>query len=258
MRTRTKPTRIVFLGTAGGRITTFRLVRRSGGFLIERDGYFVHVDPGPGAFVYLKELGIDYRDIKLLVISHLHLDHTADANTLIEACTDGGRLKELTLFAPRSVLEGENRVIFPYLRNRLKAVSYLRENETLDCDGFTVRAIMRHTHHGAETYGLELGGQIVYVSCARFEEKMLEVYPRNAELMIINTTFYRERPGIDHMSVEGARRLIGELSPKVAVITHFSMEMHERDPERVAQELSEELGREVISARDGMEISLGN
>ncbi len=258
MRTQSKPTRVVFLGTAGGRITTFRLVRRSGGFLIEREGFFAHVDPGPGAFVYLKELGIDYRDIKLMVISHLHLDHTADANTLIEACSDGGRLRELTLFAPKSVLEGENRVILPYLKHRLKAVSYLKEGKTLESNGFTVRAVMRHTHHGAETYGLELGGDIVYVSCARFEERMLELYPGNAELMIINTTFYKERPGIDHMSVEGAKRLIGELKPKIAVITHYSMEMHDKDPERVAEEMSQELGTQVISAQDYMELSIGH
>ncbi|MDQ7082021.1 MAG: hypothetical protein Q9N34_02795 [Aquificota bacterium] len=34
----------------------------------------------------------------------MHLDHSADLNTLIEACSDGGRLRTLTLFSPRSAL----------------------------------------------------------------------------------------------------------------------------------------------------------
>jgi phosphoribosyl 1,2-cyclic phosphodiesterase len=253
LRTQTK---IIFLGTAGGRITTFRLVRRSGGFLIERGDLLVQVDPGPGAFVYLKEKGIDYRRIRLLVISHLHIDHTADANTLIEASTDGGKLKNLSLFCPRSVVEGESRVIFPYLLGRLKSLEYIEEGKLLNCDGFTVRGIMKHIHHGAETYGLELGGDIVYVSCARFEERMLEVYPKRPRLMILNTTFYSKRSAIDHLSVEEAKELIRECEPDLAVITHYSMEMHQKDPEKVAKELSGELGVNVISAFDGMELTI--
>lgn len=214
------------------------------------------MDPGPGAFVYLKEKGIDYRNINLLIISHLHLDHTADANTLIEACSDGGRNKNLTLFCPRSVVEGSSRIIFPYLKNRLKAVGFIEEGKELLCNGFSVLGVMKHTHHGAETYGLLLAGEILYVSCARFEERMLEVYPKGKRVMILNTTFYSRRSAIDHLSVEEAKDLIRECKPSLAVITHFSMEMHEKVPEKVAEALSDELGIRVIAARDGMELTI--
>jgi len=116
-----KKSRLIFLGTAGGRVTTFRLIRRSGGFYLETGDLKAQIDPGPGAFVYLKEKGLDYREIDLLLLSHIHLDHTADANTLIEACTDGGRCRRLTLAAPPSAVSGENRVILPYLIRRLAA-----------------------------------------------------------------------------------------------------------------------------------------
>lgn len=248
------PTKVVFLGTAGGRVTTFRLVRRSGGFFIDFGDSKVHVDPGPGAFVYLKEKGIDYRDIDLIVLSHIHLDHTADVNTLIEACTDGGKRQGLGLMAPKSAIEGNDRVVLPYLLRRLSYIGVIEEGKELGYKNVKVKAIMRHYHHGAETYGLSFNGSIVYLSCARYERRMLEVYPRNPQLMIINTTFYKRRPQIDHLSVEEVKELIDHLRPDRTVITHFSMEMHEKGPERVAEELSEELDLEVIAAYDGMEI----
>ena len=250
------PSKVTFLGTAGGRVTTFRLVRRSGGFLVDLEGVKAHVDPGPGAFVYLKEKGIDYREIDLVVLSHIHLDHSADVNTLIEACTDGGRRRGLSLVAPRSAVEGKDRVVLPYLMDRLERIGILREGVSIEINGVRVRAIMRHTHHGVETYGLEIGGCIIYLSCARYDERMLEVYPKNPRMMILSTTFYKRRPGIDHLSVEEVKEFIAECRPELTVLTHFSMEMHQKDPDLVAAELREELGLNVIAAHDGMEIEL--
>ena len=214
------------------------------------------MDPGPGSFVYLKEIGVDYRDIDLLVLSHIHLDHTADVNTLIEACTDGGRRRDLYLFCPKSALEGEDRIVLPYLRRRLKDVGLLREGVTAECKDLKVSVIMRHTHHGAETYGLSFNDRVVYMTCGRYEERMLEEYPDNPELLIVNTTFYKKREGIDHLSVEEIKEFLKVKRPKRTVITHFSMEMHEKDPRRVAEDLSQELGLEVIPAEDGMVLDL--
>ncbi|WP_457599852.1 MBL fold metallo-hydrolase [Hydrogenivirga sp.] len=248
-----RTSKLLFLGTAGGRVTTFRLVRRSGGFLIDFSGTNVQVDPGPGAFVYLKEHGIDYRDIDLIVLSHIHLDHTADVNTLIEACTDGGKRRELALFAPASALEGKDRVVLPYLMGRLTRVGVIEEGIDLSYKGVKVRAVMKHSHHGAETYGLSFNDDaVVYLSCAKYEESMLEVYPKEPKVFIINTTFYRRRGGIEHLSVEEVKELISVCKAETTVITHFSMEMHERGPERVARELSDELGLNVVAAHDGM------
>ncbi len=249
-----KRIRALFLGTAGGRVVTFRLIRRSGGVLLELGDLRVQIDPGPGAFVYLKEKGIDYRRIDLLVLSHIHLDHSADANTLIEACTDGGRYRRLALAVPRSAVEGEDRVILPYLIRRLSDLLILREGEEFTFRGVKIRAVMRHTHHGVETYGLSFDDTVVYIPCSKYESGMLSAYPRFPRLLVVNTTFYRKRPHIEHLSVEEVRELIDTLRPETTVITHFSLELLQKDPDRVARELSEELGLEVIAARDGMEL----
>jgi len=248
--------KVIFLGTAGGRLVTFNLIRRSGGFLLEENGSYLHVDPGPGAFVYLHQLGIDYKKIDLIVLSHLHLDHSADVNTLIEAATNGGKYRNVSLFAPKSALEGEDRVVFPYNRKRLVKEETFSEGSEHTYKNWRVKAVIRHKHHRTETYGLFLQEKVVYVSCAGFEERILKLYPKNADLMIINTTFYRKRPNVEHLSVEDAKILISHFKPKRAIITHYSLEMLQMNPDNVAREITKETGVETLAAKDNMILEL--
>lgn len=249
--------RIVFLGTAGGRASVFRLLRRAGGFLLFLSGKLVHVDPGPGAFVYLHQIGIDPRSIDLVVLSHIHLDHSSDVNAVIESATDGGKIRRVSLFAPRSAFEGEHRVVLPFIRERLFREGFLREGEELVLDNIRVKAVMKHTHHGAETYALLFNDRILYVSCALYEERMLRMYPENVEVMIINTTLYKKTKKVDHLSVEDAERLISHLRPKKVILTHFGYEFLTRhNPEEVAEILSQKYQIPVISAKDFMEVRL--
>ncbi len=249
--------RIVFLGTAGGRASVFRFLRRSGGFLLFLSGGLVHVDPGPGAFVYLHQMGIDPRSIDLVVLSHIHLDHSSDINAVVESATDGGKTKNVAVFAPESAFEGHERVILPFIRQRLAMEGFLKEGKELSYKGVSVKAVMKHTHHGAETYALLFNNRVLYVSCALYEERMLQVYPYGVDVMIINTTLYRKTKQIDHLTVEDAERLIANLKPKKAILTHFGYELLiDHDPEAVARELSQKYGIPVLSAKDFMEVIL--
>ncbi|RMH05947.1 MAG: MBL fold metallo-hydrolase [Aquificota bacterium] len=247
--------RILFLGTAGGRASVFRYLRRSGGFLLFLSNRIVHVDPGPGAFVYLHQLKIDPRSIDLVVLSHIHLDHSSDVNAVIESATDGGKRKNIALFAPKSAFEGHERVVLPFIRERLAQEGFLEEGKELCYAGIKVKAVMKHTHHGAETYALLFNDKVLYVSCALYEEKMKYMYPKEVEVMIINTTLYKKTKPIDHLSVEDAEKLIAHLKPKRVILTHFGYEfLSFHDPKRVAHELSQKYKTQVISAEDFMEV----
>lgn len=220
-------------------------------------GSTVHVDPGPGAFVYLHQLGIDSRTIDLVVLSHIHLDHSSDVNAVIESATDGGKLKNIALFAPKTAFEGDQRVVLPFIRERLVKEGFLKEGLELTYKSIRVKAVMKHTHHGAETYALLFNDKILYVSCALYEDRMLQMYPKEVELMIINTTLYERKKPIDHLSVRDAEKLINHLKPKRVILTHFGYEfLTQHDPKKVAQELSCKYQIPVISAEDFMEVHL--
>jgi len=56
---------------------------------------------------------------------------------------------------------------------------------------------------------------------------------------------------VDHLTFDEARMVIAGVRPKVAVMTHFGTKMLERNPNRLAAELEDELGLRVLAAYDG-------
>ena len=108
-----------------------------------------------------------------------------------------------------------------------------------------------------ETYGLRFKTRehtFSYIADTRYFEGLTQSY--GGELIIINIVFNEPRPNIDHFSAADARRLISELKPKAAILTHFGMSMWRARPWKVAEQLSRETGVRVISARDGMKFDL--
>ena len=251
--------KLFFLGTAGGRTVTFKRIRNSGGILLRTKQTLVHIDPGPGAFVNFFSTPYEpWRDLSGIVLSHLHLDHSADINTLIESATESGKRKGVKLLAPRDALQGEIRVVLPYSQS-LVDVNIISEGGKYEIDNLRVEALHRHNHHGVEVYSLLFEGEgkrIIYIPCGRFESFWLNHLPEGVDLMIFNTTFYEKRPNIDHLSVPDVVEILREKRPKKALITHFSLEMLKKNPFKVAKEIREKTDIETIAAYDGMVLEI--
>ena len=75
---------VVFLGTGGprpaGRAASCNLI------LIYGRARLL-IDAGSGAFTRLGELGIGLQDLDMILLTHLHIDHTADVPSIIKART---------------------------------------------------------------------------------------------------------------------------------------------------------------------------
>lgn len=224
---------------------------------MESGPWKVHVDPGPGALVRLIQCGIDPGAIDAILLTHRHLDHSGDVNTLVEARTMGGWTKGGILFAPLDALEGEDPVVFRYHREYLDHVEAIAPGWSASWNGFTFRAVWPHLHHGVETYGLLIerdGVKVGYVTDGRWEEGLGKIY-QGMDLLIVSTTFRHPRE-MDHLSVEEAVAILEEARPQLALITHFSMEMLREVTLEAAAFLKEKTGIEVLPARDFMEVRL--
>lgn len=245
--------KLYFLGTAGGRTVTFKKLRNSGGFLIKAGKELLHIDPGPGAFVYFFNTPFEpWKDLTAVILSHLHLDHSADVNTILESATESGDRKGIKLFAPEDALKGESRVVLPYIQS-LVEVNVLKEGASYQIGELLLETLFFQKHHGVEVYSLSFthgGKRVIYIPCGRFEYRWLEKLPPNADLMIFNSTFYRKRPNIDHLSVEDVKTILKEVKPKRALITHYSKEMLLKNPLKVAQEITEETGVLTLAAEE--------
>ncbi len=252
-----------FLGTGGARFVVAKQIRASGGMWYrfspdpgERGVTTqIHVDPGPGALV--RALSVvppcDPSKLDALVLSHKHLDHAGDVNVMIEAMTQGGFHKRGQVLGPRDAFEGE--AVFPYAAEFVRSYRYFEEKSgPYEINDVSVRTSIRHVH-GVETYGFHFthrGTTISYLPCGRYFEGLAEDYAaHHPDVLIVNVLRYRDEMKVDHLTFDQARHIFSIVKPRVGVMTHFSTRMLEAGPERLAQELEDELGIRMYAAYDG-------
>ncbi len=234
----------------------------SGGLWLNLNGTEILVDPGPGCVVQSTKRKLNASKLSAIILSHRHLDHSADVNIMVEAMTQGGHNRHGKLFAPADALETEP-VIFSYLRNYLDGIEVLAEGKSYSVGDISFNTPVRHVHR-VETYGMVFktaNHTFSYIADTRYFDGLRDNY--SGELLIINVVFLEPRPPTDHpmmpadhLSVPDAKRIIRELKPRVAILTHFGMTVWRAKPWQIAERLSEETGVQVLAARDGMKFDL--
>ncbi len=244
------------MGTAGGRVSTFKYIRKSGGFIIKAKNTIAHIDPGPGAFLNILPLGFKPWDTDIFILSHIHLDHSADINTMVESAKVGSKEKQVAIGAPEDAFYGNSRVILDFIIKKADKHFVFKENASYIWKDIKIDVLKKHTHHGAITYGLVFNEKIAYHPCAKFEPDIVRHYPSNIDLLILNTTFYKKRNNIDHLCKDDVIEILNIVKPKTAIITHFASDMIEAGPENVANEIEDKTHIKTIAAFDGAKIVL--
>jgi len=246
---------ITFLGTAGARIMVANQILASGGLWLNLSGTEILLDPGPGTIVQSTKRKLRADKLSSIILSHRHLDHSADTNIMVEAMTQGGFKRHGWLFAPADAL-GSEPVIFSYLKDYLEGVDVLQEGKSYSVGNISFTTPVRHIHQ-VETYGMLFRTPehtFSYIADSRYFDGLCHSY--GGELLIINVVRLEANHPFDHLSVPDAERIIMELKPKVAILTHFGRTMWQAKPWEVAQRLSQDTGVKVIAARDGMKFDL--
>jgi len=246
---------ITFLGTAGARFMVSKQLAASGGLWLSLGGTQILVDPGPGSLVQSTRRKLRGEKLSAIILSHRHLDHSADVNIMIEAMTEGGFKQRGRLFAPADALDDEP-VVFSYLRDYLEGVEILAEGKSYSVDGVAFSTPVRH-RHPVETYGLlfrAAGHSFAYITDTLFFDGLCTSYA--SELLIINVVLLENRQHVYHLSIPDVEHIVREIKPRVAIITHFGTTIWRSHPWEIAQGLSQRTGIRVIAARDGMRFHL--
>lgn len=234
----------------------------SGGLWLNLNGTEILIDPGPGCIVQATKRKLKAEKLSAIILSHRHLDHSADTNIMVEAMTQGGFQRRGRLFAPADCLEDEP-VIFSYLKDHLEGIEVLEEGKSYSIDNISFTTPVRHIHP-VETYGLVFRTAkhtFSYIADTRYFDDLCQHYA--SQLLIMNVVFLEPRspadhPGmpVDHLSVPDVGHLITELKPRVAILTHFGMSVWRAKPWLIAEKLSQQTGVRVLAARDGMKFDL--
>jgi ribonuclease BN (tRNA processing enzyme) len=248
---------LTFLGTAGARFMVSKQLAASGGMWLDLDNTHILLDPGPGCIVQVNKRKFNPENLDAIIVSHRHLDHAGDVNVMVEAMTSGGFKKHGAFFAPQDALDEKEPILASYLKKNLQAVTVLKEQTSYEVDGVAFKTSVRHDH-SVETYGLifRASGRVIgFLTDTRYFEELHKSYA-GVELLIINMCFTEPIPSVAHLAIPDVERLLVEIKPKLAVLTHFGMMVWKARPWLIADDLTQKTGVKVIAARDGMKFDL--
>lgn len=238
--------------------------RRTGGIRLvsEQNRVNIHIDPGPGALIYSLEMGLDPQKIRAIFVSHSHVDHANDAEPLIEAMSEGTVKKRGVLVASRSVLRGNDvceSSISRYHQAMPEKIIEAAVGSAFEVDGLKV-SVCKAVHSDPDTVGFRFEvkgfGSFAYIPDTEYFSEISKFYS-GLRLIILPVLRPSGQPWEGHLCTDDAIKIIEDVRPEMAIITHFGMQMIFRGPEKEAEIVEKKTGVPTRAAFDGMRVLLG-
>lgn len=248
---------IKFLGTAGARFVVTKQLKKSGGIWLNLNKTKILIDPGPGSLsnCLSSRPKLNPMDLDAILLSHRHIDHSNDANIMIEAMTNGGFNKKGELFLPKDAIDKEP-VVFKYFQDKVEKITILKEKNNYKIKNIAFETPVKHVH-GVETYGFNFfidNKTVSIITDTKYFKDIEEHY--KGDILIIFVVLKESKDHIMHLSIEDVKKIILKNKPKICILTHFGMHLLKSKPWFIAEKLSKETGVNVIAADDGRKIDI--
>jgi phosphoribosyl 1,2-cyclic phosphodiesterase len=248
--------KLIFLGSGGGRWVTITQRLKTGGFRIHGSTN-IHIDPGPGALVGLREKGISPLKTDAVLVTHCHPDHYNDAEVLVEAMARGMTKHRGFLGGSKSVLRGTKDLgpaISEYHKTKLNGINVLESGKTFKIGDLKVAAL-KTRHSDPSCVGLKFyfdEGILTYTSDTEYFTGIEEEYA-DSRVIIFNIIRPRSDKIPWHLCVDDAIRITQKIKPELVIMHHFGMKMLGREEDE-ARRMMKEAGVRAIPVRDGLRI----
>ncbi len=244
---------LLFLGTSGARYATIKQLRRSTGIWIRFGKTNILIDPGPGTLINIlnSKQGLNPEELDAIILTHKHIDHSSDINIMIEAMTYGGKKKRGLLIAPKDAF-GKQGVIFSYLKKFPKKIILLKKSLRLKIKELSLD-IPSKLKHSVETYGIKFTfnkRKLSIISDTEFFPEISSLY--NANIVIINVVLEEDLPGVKHLSLNGAKKIIQKINAEKTILTHFGIHIIKNNPKFLEQKIKKEIKKDIIFAKDNL------
>ncbi|MBU0470050.1 MAG: MBL fold metallo-hydrolase [Nanoarchaeota archaeon] len=251
--------RIIFLGTAGSSSVACKQIRSSGGIILQVEDLQFHLDPGPGALIKAKEYGVSINHNTAVLISHNHINHCNDLNAVIEAMTHGGIEHRGIILASKSILQsidGSHPFLTKYHQNLVEKIIPLEKDHKVGVELIEINTLSaEHTDKTAIGFKFFCPKFILsYTGDTKLTPKLLEELG-GSDILILNVP-YSGNNGVGlNLDTGSAIQIISAVRPKLAILTHFGLDMLKADPLQEAREVQRITGIQTIAARDGLTIT---
>ena len=251
---RMEPT-IIFLGTGGYSYVVGRQLRGAGGIILQIGENQFHIDPGAGSLSSARDAGISMRNNTAVFVSHNHINHANDVNAVIDAMTYGGFDKKGVLVSNNTAVNGSN-VSEPFLKKRyrdfLERYIVLNAGQRVGINEVEVKAL-KALHSDPAAIGFKFFTPeftLSYTGDTKYSAELIEEY-KGSNIIILNMPYLEKRRENEGLCREDAIKILKEVKPRLAIITHFGAEMLKADPIYEVREMQKEGGCRVIAAKDG-------
>ena len=97
---------------------------------------------------------------------------------------------------------------------------------------------------------------MAYTGDTQVTPKLLEELT-GTDLLVLNVPYPGESGTGMNLDVNAAVQIISHVKPKMAILTHFGLQMLKADPIMQAREIQRITGIQTIAAHDGLAISPG-
>ncbi len=251
---------IVFLGTGGGRWVTLLQKLRTGGFRLHGKTN-IHVDPGPGAILDLKEAKINPFSTQACIVSHSHPDHYNDAELIVEAMTKAMTKQSGHFLGSLSAVQGSDGfrpVLSSYHTSKLREITALKAGEKAEIEEVEIEALPTK-HSDPTAIGLKFHfreGTVAYTCDTEYFEGMESSYT-GARVLIANVIRPENKRIRWHLCRDDLIKILKKVRPELAVMQHFGMTMLNR-LDKEAQAVEKATGVKTIAAKDFMRIKVDN
>ncbi len=231
--------KLTFLGSGGGRHVMSSQVRKTGGLLFDMDKTKFVVDPGPGTLVHAVALGLRPDSWNGVVLTHFHIDHSTDANALLDGMKNPFLIAEEHCLPSYKPKKGEKvfPCIAPYYMDKVN-VHPVRAGIKTKINDIEFEAVRADHYDPAVGFRIKTPAQndakglqqvdIGYTSDGPYYRGM-EKYYDGCKVLIVNTLVPKgqEIEKHKHMSVDNVIELLRAMKnkPSLVVLHHLSFWM---------------------------------
>jgi ribonuclease BN (tRNA processing enzyme) len=201
-----------------------RIERNSSAYLVTTGDLKILVDVGPSVVRRLLERGFDVDDIDVIIITHFHVDHTADLSTFFFACNYGNVARE----KPLTVIGGSGirrfyrglKKIYPWIEPKTYDLTVTRlVNESRVYKGVTITTAP--VKHNPESIGIRLDEKrsLTFSGDTDFSQNLAKL-AHGTDVLVTECAF-PERKVKGHLNLESLDRIVKKAMPKRVLLTHL-------------------------------------
>lgn len=200
------------------------LHRGSSSYLVQTTEHNILVDAGPSVVRRLLEHGFTTRDVDVIILTHFHVDHSADFSTFLFASNYDvePRTKKLMVLAGKGLKEfyGGLLAVYPWIAPKSYEISFCEMPEGTLKEGGLVLTTAPMVHN-SESIGVRIEEQksVVFSGDTDYTQNLIDV-AKETNLLIVECSFPGKKVN-GHLNLDALHRIVDQAKPKKVILSHL-------------------------------------